>query len=216
MEYTRPQTFDNKQSLDYEFANLLKGVNSVHFRTEIDDDLERQALADIEKLRQELEPETLYEPRVVSTPSIPPKTFASQTSMPVEEGVIGTLATRGSRRKRTIGSENSRPNTTPALKPALKPPSAEPRTIASQSTGFEQPRTFTSFTTDESKFSKLKEDNESNEFLKMKLLESQLHNLISQKERMLNEQRQRFETQLHNEIQLHTKDYESNLSTLKE
>ncbi|CAG9333465.1 unnamed protein product [Blepharisma stoltei] len=208
MDPFKSRVYDDKKSLDRDFAPFLKGVGGVHFRTEEDDDLERQALAEIEKLQQELNPE---EPSQVEYKR------SIQTPMtPSEENVLGMLQTRNSRRKRTVGAENSRPATMPVAKSIMKPPS-ETRTIVTQSTGFET-RPFTSFTTDESKISKTKDEEEakSPEQLRIKLLETQLANLLAQKERMISEQKARFDNQLQQEKQILTRDYEGSVNQLKE
>lgn len=206
MEFSQfKNPFDEKRMIDAEFTNLLRGVGSVHFISEDDIKLERQALLDIERLTQELNPESYKDS--ASSKNVQTPTVVSGN----DESVIGTLVTRGSRRKRTLGADGSRPVTAPAIKPTMKQNSIEPKIMAK--TGFEFQRPISA-----AEEIKVKPDEEiiTSENMHLKLLETQLANQLSQRERILRDQQVRFDNQLKQDVKLLEIEQETNLQQLKE
>ncbi|CAG9331033.1 unnamed protein product [Blepharisma stoltei] len=222
MSFPKSKTvYDDKKYIDTEFANYLRGVTSVHFETEYDLKLEREARANIERLTQEEQgSEGLAQVEVSQSSTSynnPPKSIPSPvSSIPhADESGIGTLASRGSRRKRTFGGDNSRPGTAPGpVKPLIKQTSIEPKPQIASSVGFEQ-RPFTSNIHEEAKIPKFSEE-DSSEKMQIKLLEAQLTNLLAQKERLILDQRIRFENQFKQECKLLETEHQNNLQQLKD
>ena len=262
---------EGKGFFDMMPANLLHGLAGVKVENEEDIEMEKKALAEIDKLTKELEHEefTISYPQsrednsysqssLRGTPEPRPKTTVSQkptdlppsrgydsnepiptistrisrrrtinesntpkeesftddsqlkraTSAYPEESSIQALNTRSSRRKRTIGSD--RPVTAPSLKPALKKPQDQ-RLATPMSEGF-RPNT-----QEDHKTVTIQEPPQlSPEEMKLKLLETQLNNALTYREKAFAEARQRFDNMIKLEVEKQEKDHEKDLEQLKD